>query len=344
MFGIRHKLLLAAVLIFLLGMGGCGAPGEDEAVEEKIAEEEVAEEKEDPVDEAEEMVLLYSEDRWEEVGELAYSPLNDTLAVSARSDVYLYSPATREKIGEPVGFRQTRSLDFSPDGSILVTAGNGVSLYSVQDQTKIASLHGGGECRATFSPDGEMLASHPTQASSEVYLWERVNSVEFEKVAEFAPDGDMIHDLEFTPDSKYLAGAFRDGKVRLWDVESHELVNTFNLDGSGGTLMDFSPDGKTLAVKAPDISSKIQLFNLEDYSHEKDLDIHEGQVFALEFSPDGTRLAYGGYDGVVKILDTSDWSVLYSFEHEGSVRGLSFSPDSKSLAVGAGKLYLYGYR
>ncbi|GEM_PF-5668385 len=335
MFGLRRWLRiglpLAVTFFLLLGAIGCEAPEEKETVEE-----------EEPVEEVDETRLLYTEDRWEEIGELAYSPKNDTIAVGASSDVYLYSTTEREEIGESMGFRQTRSLDFSPDESILATAGNGVSLYNVQDQTKIAGLHGGSECRAVFSPDGEMLASNPSQMSSEVYLWERINGGEFEKVAEFTPDGDMIHDIGFTPDGEHLAGAFRDGKVRLWDVESHELVTTFELAGSGGTIMDFSPDGETLAVKAPDIISEIQLFNMEDYTHERDLDIHEGQVFALEYSPDGTKLAYGGYGGVVKILDTSDWSELYSFEHEGAVRGLSFSPDSRSLAVGAGKMYFYG--
>jgi len=27
------------------------------------------------------------------------------------------------------------------------------------------------------------------------------------------------------------------------------------------------------------------------------LDIHEGQIFDMEYSPDGSKLAYGGYDG-----------------------------------------------
>ena len=207
-------------------------------------------------------------------------------------------------------------------------------------------LHSGHECRITFSPDGEMLATHPNQLGSEVWLWERENDLDFEKVAEFAPDGDMIHDIKFTPEGDYIAGGFRDGIVRIWDVESYELVNTIDFNTTGGNYnLSFLPDGEILAASDPDLASEFYLFNWEDGARQQVFK-PEGRISSMEFSPDGTMLAYGLHGGGVEILDTSDWSQLYSFEQEDTVSGLSFGPDSSKLAVatGYGNLYLYGYK
>ena len=66
----------------------------------------------------------------------------------------------------------------------------------------------------------------------------------------------------------------------------------------------------------------------------------------MKFSPDGRKLAYGLHGGGVEILDTEDWSLIYSFEQEDTVRRLSFSPDSRTMVVGSGggTLYVYGYQ
>lgn len=326
--------IVVVVLILILKPFGC-----------ETTEEEVVDDEQDVEEKTE---LLYSLGEWEEIYSLAYSPDGDTIAVGAE-EVYLLSAAEGEVLhsGRQMeeGERpESQSLSFSPDGSILAAAWRGVGLYDADDLTRLRHLHGGGECRATFSPDGKTLATHPNQISGEVWLWQAENGVDFEKVAEFDPDGDWIHALEFTPDGQFLAGGFRDGKVRLWEVESRELVDTIDFNSSGGNYnLTFSPDGKILAASEPDLGSEIYLFNLEDGVRKRELD-PKGRVYRMEFSPDGAMLAYGKSDGTVEILDTEDWSLFYSLEHDDSITGLSFSPDCKKLAVGTGAGELFQYQ
>ncbi len=326
---------LGATIFLLLGNIGCDAPAEEEALEEEIAEEE-----EETIT-ADEMGLLYTDDRWDEISNLALSPDGDTVVVESE----LYSLEEREVFVSQTGEDaiEVGSLDFSPDGSILASAWWGVNLYDAEDLTHIKDIRGGHELRVRFSPEGEMLgiSRHGT-----AWLWKRTNEVEFEEVAEIDPDVDtgVISEIEFSPDGKYLVAGYEDGKIRFWDTESCELAETIDLDSGGWNHnLAFSPDGKTLAATEPDLSGEFYLFDMEDFT-QKDMMEPEGRISRMQFSPDGSKLAYGLHGGGVEILCTEEWSQIYSFEQEDTVRGLSFTPDSRTMVVacGSGTLYVYG--
>ena len=66
---------------------------------------------------------------------------------------------------------------------------------------------------------------------------------------------------------------------------------------------------------------------------------HRGDVYALEFSPDGRAIASAGKGGIVELWDASTGRGIRTFTgHFGDVFCLAFSPDGKTLAVGGGKL------
>ncbi|MCF7853499.1 MAG: WD40 repeat domain-containing protein [Candidatus Pacebacteria bacterium] len=328
------SLVIIVMLLYLLGLISCGTPGaeKEEAVNGNEKETEVQAE------------LLYRTEGWDEIHSLAFSPDGEVIAVGAR-EVELYSVVKGEVIrsGDEGDRPESNSLSFSPGGSILAAAWRGAGLYHAENLFRLQHLHGGNECRVAFSPDGKTLASHPNQMHGEIWLWQTENGRDFEKVAEFDPDGDMIQAIEFTPDGAYVAGGFRDGKVRFWEVGTHEPAYTIDFDSSGGNYnLTFSPDGKILAASEPDLGRKIYLFDLEDGTKKRVLD-PEGRVSRMQFSADGTRIAYGKFDGTVEILDTQDWSLLYSLDHDDAISGLSFSPNGENLAVGTGAGVLYYY-
>jgi WD40 repeat protein len=55
---------------------------------------------------------------------------------------------------------------------------------------------------------------------------------------------------------------------------------------------------------------------------------HEGEVFSLDFSPDGGRLVSGGYDHAIRLWEVSTGSLLREIDgHRGWVTSVAFSQD-----------------
>jgi WD40 repeat protein/serine/threonine protein kinase len=60
---------------------------------------------------------------------------------------------------------------------------------------------------------------------------------------------------------------------------------------------------------------------------------HTGEVYHIEFSPDGSQVATAGKDGTIKLWDTATGQELTTLqEHRGEVNWVTFSPDGKTMA------------
>ena len=61
-----------------------------------------------------------------------------------------------------------------------------------------------------------------------------------------------------------------------------------------------------------------------------------GNVYSVVFSPDGSTLASGSWDGTLRLWDTATGERLTTFiGHTGDVRSVAFSPDGSTLASGS---------
>ena len=60
------------------------------------------------------------------------------------------------------------------------------------------------------------------------------------------------------------------------------------------------------------------------------------QVYSVSFSPDGTKVASGSSDKMVKLWDVTSGECLHTFEgHSDDVWSVSFSPDGTKVASGS---------
>ncbi|MGE0128730.1 MAG: protein kinase [Blastocatellales bacterium] len=140
--------------------------------------------------------------------------------------------------------------------------------------------------------------------------------------------------VAFAPDGKRFATGCDDGKARLWDAATGELLTELSGHQNFIWSVAFSPDGKTLATGSGDRTAK--LWDVSAGREIATLKGHTLRVSVVAFSPDGKTLATGSRDETVKLWETATGLERFTIQTGKSwVHSLAFSPSS---SMDGGKL------
>lgn len=156
--------------------------------------------------------------------------------------------------------------------------------------------------RLVFSQDGKHLISVPNSSGQMARLWDIDTGKEIPGFRDKPVDI-----VAFSPCGHKIACCM-EKKIRLWDVNSCQMVWTLPHDIYPNALA-FSPCGKYLASGLwwnPSVETEKVPIRLWEVATGKNIATfwgHPTDVQDLAFSPDGTLLASGSFDGTILLWD-----------------------------------------
>lgn len=201
------------------------------------------------------------------------------------------------------------SLAFNSSGKILACGTNtgDVRLWDTDSGNELLTINGTpANDLIAMSPNNTMIAQ--VSESESIRLWDVSNQTTFNVLAGHTDD---VNYISFSPTGSVLASSSWDETVRLWDLKTSDVkVLTGHTDRPGP--LAFSPDGKVLASIADNIDNfgeafddkTIRLWEVETGKELGNL-TDEAVPLAISFSPDGSALVIGRFNGTIALLDTT---------------------------------------
>ena len=240
-----------------------------------------------------------------------------------------------------------RSLDFGPEFQLAsggsqfterniqvwdALSGRTLSKFSVPEGTTVNST--------SLSPDGQTIAVASDDAVVRLF-----DAKSGEAKLSFRGHEKSVGVVRFSPDGGMLASGGED-RMLLWDLTG-SLRHTFPAKywqwKTSLRPICFSRDGQRFAaVGFPDVNqspnySVLTVIDLDTGHTLAELRGHSRTILSADFSKDGTRIATGSDDNLIKIWDISAASELLTLRgHTAPVNALQFTPDgTKLISAGA---------
>lgn len=221
------------------------------------------------------------------------------------------------------------ALAFLPAQKQFLSAGDDGSIY-LWDQTsdQLVFRFNGHQSKVlslAISTDEKITASASWDRT--VRLWDIEN---LKPVRVLKGHKGPVNAVLISVDSKHVFSGSYDGSIIKWSVKTGQLERPVHRHGWGINVMKWLPGQQQILFGT--INGDVQIFDLKTNAISKILIPHERPALALAVSGNGKYLASGGGDGIIRVWDTSDWSVVEELNSSfGPVWSMVFSHDAKKI-------------
>lgn len=181
---------------------------------------------------------------------------------------------------------------------------------------------------AAYSPDGKWLA-----AASRGQTILMLDTSDWRTVATLQGHHFEVFWVEFTPDGRLLASGSKDRTIKLWDPRLRPRRQSFrDLTSMGGTSVSLSQDGRRLLVRGRD--GTFRWINPTTLESGQPWTAPDPQWTTVSTSADGSLVAFGCTNGVVRLADSADGATLGELTGAPAlVSCVSFSSTGKRLVA-----------
>jgi RNA polymerase sigma factor (sigma-70 family) len=254
--------------------------------------------------------------------------------------IILWDMASGKEVRRLSGHKRTHGVAFSPDSKTLAsTGGDGAVLWDVGTGKIVRRLLDGPKvfCAIAYAPDGKTLAAGGQDGS--LRLWEAATGKQVRFLRQ--PDSGVrlpgissVGAITFSRDGKRLASGQMNGRASVWDLVANKLLQEWTGHKGYICTVDFSPDGKTLAIssyrtfdfRAP---PSIRLYDVTTGRESVTLEASWGAMNGVAFSPDGKVLAAADSNAVRRWTVATGRELPPRAAHHGAVSSVAVSPNGK---------------
>ena len=276
--------------------------------------------------------------------------------------------------------RHAQAVSFSPDGNEVVTTGMDAlaKVWSVPEFELIRTFTGHEKSvnSAAISPDGAQVLTGSTDRTAIVWDWASGEAIvrlsghrNTIAASAFDPSGDIgvtasydgrigfwskgsdsldvivshprnVTCVSFSPDGNTLATSGIGNIVKIWDVESREIVREIEAPGQAATGCLFMSDGQLVCST---YEGELVMLDSVEFETVSSGQMQDGGPNSVAVIP-GTGLLFCSVAGGVRVLDVESFEVVAQDETKiKGMYGVASSPDgSKVAAVSAdGKLRVW---
>lgn len=242
------------------------------------------------------------------VRSVCFSPDGSRLASGVGNSIKIWNVATGEETQTLQGHRNiVTSVFYHPDTSKLISGSydQTIKIWDLQSGEEIQTFRGHSRSvkAISLSPDGLKLASG--SEDNTVRIWDVKTGKELHT---FRGHTNGVVSVSFSPDGEKIASGSEDYSVKIWDLKTDRELQTLYHDRRVSSVA-YSKEGLLVSVSEhSDRKREAGKINLWDQTGRElltlqNLDDHDFQ--SVVFSPDGMKLATGGYggrsNGIVKI-------------------------------------------
>ncbi|MEA5566188.1 WD40 repeat domain-containing protein [Anabaena sp. UHCC 0399] len=275
------------------------------------------------------------------VTSLVITPNGNTL-ISAGKQVVIWDLTTRTRIRTLSGQTEfVYAMALSPDGQTIATGDkNGtIALWNFNTgQLQRTLSHGDTVYQLTFGFDGNILFSGGIDKT--IKRWNLKTGSTNSLSTRFS-----VQHMAITPNQRMVAvGSDQANAVQILFIATGDMVG-MPIHGKSVSAIAFNSTGRILA-SASGLRGGIRLWDMQDrpyiYQPIKTLQGHQGQPFAITFSPDDRTLfatadGFSGRNYAVTVWNACTGELVHRFGDQ--VRGLSIaiSNDGKTLVTGGRK-------
>lgn len=259
------------------------------------------------------------------VESLAYTNSGNLLAASADRSAILWDTDPRWPLVRTIGntadpstfIDRVIALDFSPEGKLLATGGGYPSrsgelkIWDVASGALVRSVpdaHSDTICALRFSPDGKFIATGATDRTMKVF---DVSSGKLLKT--FEGHAHHVLGVAWRDDGMQLASASADVTAKIWDFASGEQQRTIEAFSKEVTAIAYVGTSHRVMTTCGD--RYVRMFNADNGNQDR---IYFGAtdfLYSLGLTPDGSLVAAGGQDGILRVWNVDSTKLLHSFDH-----------------------------